>query len=55
MVGKFVNSTKGHNHMLVAVDKFTKWIEAKQIKKCDGKTQSSSSANSSTATATHIA
>ena len=38
MVGKFVNSTKGHNHMLVAVDKFTKWIEAKPIKKCDGKT-----------------
>ena len=24
--------------MLVAVDKFTKWIEAKPIKKCDGKT-----------------
>ena len=38
MVGKFVNSTQGYTHMLVAVDKFTKWIKAKPIKKCDGKT-----------------
>jgi hypothetical protein len=27
----------GHTHLLVAVDKFTKWIEAKPITKCDGK------------------
>lgn len=25
-------------HILVMVDKFTKWIEVKSIKKCDGKT-----------------
>ena len=38
MVGKFVSSTQGYTHMLVVDDKFTKWIEAKPIKKCDGKT-----------------
>ena len=38
MVGKFKTATSGFTHLLVAVDKFTKWVEAKPIKKCDGKT-----------------
>ncbi|XP_071676894.1 uncharacterized protein [Lolium perenne] len=38
MVGKFKTAPGGYTHLLVAVDKFTKWIEAKPIKKCDGKT-----------------
>jgi hypothetical protein len=28
----------GFTHLLVAVDKFTKWVEAKPIRKLDGKT-----------------
>ncbi|KAK1603134.1 hypothetical protein QYE76_008003 [Lolium multiflorum] len=38
MVGKFKTAPGGYTHLLVAVDKFTKWVEAKPIKKCDGKT-----------------
>ena len=38
MVGKFKTAPSGFTHLLVAVDKFTKWVEAKAIKKCDGKT-----------------
>ena len=32
MVGPFKTGTSGFTHLLVAVDKFTKWIEAKPIK-----------------------
>ncbi|XP_051229429.1 uncharacterized protein [Lolium perenne] len=42
MVGKFKTAPDGYTHLLVAVDKFTKWIEAKPIKKCDGKTATKS-------------
>ncbi|KAK1680954.1 hypothetical protein QYE76_041802 [Lolium multiflorum] len=38
MVGKFKTAPGGYTQLLVAVDKFTKWVEAKPIKKCDGKT-----------------
>ncbi|KAK1697896.1 hypothetical protein QYE76_014593 [Lolium multiflorum] len=38
MVGKYKTAPGGYTHLLVAVDKFTKWVEAKPIKKCDGKT-----------------
>ena len=38
MVGKFKTLRSGFTHLLVAVDKFTKWVEAKPIKKCDGAT-----------------
>jgi hypothetical protein len=36
MVGPFKIAPGGLTHLLVAVDKFTKWIEAKPIKKHDG-------------------
>jgi hypothetical protein len=36
MVGPFKIIPGGLTHLLVAVDKFTKWIEAKPIKKLDG-------------------
>jgi hypothetical protein len=36
MVGPFKTVPGGLTHLLVAVDKFTKWIEAKPIKKLDG-------------------
>jgi hypothetical protein len=36
MVGPFKTAPRGLTHLLVAVDKFTKWIEAKLIKKLDG-------------------
>jgi hypothetical protein len=36
MVGLFKTVPGGLMHLLVAVDKFTKWIEAKPIKKLDG-------------------
>ena len=32
MVGPFKTGASGFTHLLVAVDKFTKWIEAKPIK-----------------------
>ena len=38
MVGPFKTARSGMTHLLVAVDKFTKWIEAKPIKKLDGYT-----------------
>lgn len=38
MVGPFRTARGGMTHLLVAVDKFTKWIEAKPIKKLDGPT-----------------
>ena len=36
MVGPPRRSSGGNTHLLVAVDKFTKWIESKPIKKLDG-------------------
>jgi hypothetical protein len=36
MVGPFKTAPEGLTHLLVAVDKFTKWIKAKPIKKLDG-------------------
>ena len=38
MVGPFKRARGGLTHLLVAVDKFTKWIEARPIKKLDGPT-----------------
>ena len=38
MVGPFKTARGGLTHLLVAVDKFTKWIEAKPIKKLNGPT-----------------
>ena len=38
MVGPFKTARGGMTHLLVAVDKFTKWIEARPIKKLDGPT-----------------
>jgi hypothetical protein len=38
MVGPLKTAPSGFTHLLVAVDKFTKWVEAKPIKKLDGKT-----------------
>jgi transposase InsO family protein len=35
-VGPFKTAPWGLTHLLVVVDKFTKWIEAKPIKKLDG-------------------
>jgi hypothetical protein len=40
MVGPFKIAPGGLTHLLVAVDKFTKWIEAKPIKKLDGSSTS---------------
>ena len=37
-VGPFKTTRGGMTHLLVAVDKFTKWIEAKPIKKLNGPT-----------------
>jgi hypothetical protein len=36
MVGPFKTAPGGLRHLLVTVDKFTKWIKAKPIKKLDG-------------------
>lgn len=33
MVGPFKKVPRGYTHLIVAVDKFTKWIEAKPIAK----------------------
>jgi hypothetical protein len=38
MVGPLKIAPSGFTHLLVAVDKFTKWVEAKPIRKLDGKT-----------------
>ena len=38
MVGPFKMAPGGYTHLLVVVDKFTKWLEAKPIKKLDGAT-----------------
>ena len=38
MVGPFKTTPSVFTHMLVAVDKFTKWIEAKPIRSLDGNT-----------------
>lgn len=38
MVGPFNTACRGMTHLLIAVDKFTKWIEAKPIKKLNGPT-----------------
>ena len=37
-MGPFKTARGGLTHLLVAVDKFTKWIEAKPIKKLNGPT-----------------
>ena len=41
MVGPLRTGRSGFTHVLVAVDKFTKWIEAKPIKNLDACTASS--------------
>jgi hypothetical protein len=38
MVGPLKKAPSGFTHLLVAVDKFMKWVEAKSIRKLDGKT-----------------
>src|SRR4051812_20990414 len=38
MVGPFKKARGGLTHLLVAIDKFTKWIEARPVKKLDGPT-----------------
>ena len=38
MVGQFKTARGGMTHLLVAVDKFTKWVEVEPIKKLDGNT-----------------
>jgi hypothetical protein len=38
MVGPFRRSKKKHTHLLVAVDKFTKWVEAEPVSRCDAAT-----------------
>ena len=38
MVGPFKPARGNMTHILVMLDKFTKWIEVKQIRKCDGAT-----------------
>ena len=35
MVGPFKRSEDKKTHLLVAVDKFTKWIEPERVSKCD--------------------
>ena len=38
MVGPFKRSKDKKTHLLVAVDKFTKWVEAEPVNKCDAAT-----------------
>ena len=38
MVGSFKRSKDNKTHLLVEVDKFTKWVEAEQVSKCDAAT-----------------
>jgi hypothetical protein len=38
MVGPLKTTPSGFTHLLVVVDKFMKWVEAKPIRKLDGKT-----------------
>jgi hypothetical protein len=38
MVGPLKTAPSGFIHLLVAVDKFMKWVKAKPIRKIDGKT-----------------
>ena len=38
MVGPFKTSKDKKTHLLVAVDKFTKWVEAEPVSKCDAAT-----------------
>src|SRR3954467_8144623 len=38
MVGPFMTARGGMTHFHVAIDKFTKWIEARPIKKLEGPT-----------------
>ena len=38
MVGPLKPSKNKKTHLLVAVDKFTKWVEAEPVSKCDSKT-----------------
>ena len=38
MVGAFKRSKDKKTHLLVAVDKFTKWIEAEPVSQCDAAT-----------------
>ena len=45
MVGPLRTGRSGFTHVLVAVDKFTKWIEAKPIKNLDPALPSASSEN----------
>ncbi|KAK1606979.1 hypothetical protein QYE76_030652 [Lolium multiflorum] len=42
MVGPFKTARGNMTHILVMVDKFTKWLEVKPIAKCDGHTTSKS-------------
>ena len=38
MVGPFKRSPNKNTHLLVAVDKFTKWVEVEPVNKCDAAT-----------------
>ena len=38
MVGPFKTGPSSYTHLLVTLDKFAKWVEAKPIKKLDGAT-----------------
>src|SRR4051812_38245952 len=38
MVGPFKRSANKNTHLLVEMDKFTKWVEAEPVSKCDAAT-----------------
>src|SRR4051812_21131104 len=38
MVGPFKRPPNKNTHLLMAVDKFTKWVEAELVSKCDAET-----------------